>query len=560
MAGFIGKSIYDYAVSLGLCDIEAVKKAKKYAEETNALPQKALIDTAVLKEEELLELLSKMYDITAVKDINTLNIDKELVKRFDEVRLIKLKIIPCSLDKVLKVAIANPTKILLMEDYIKEVIGKGIKVEFLLITEDTINKYYYGSNQKQKIDYEINEVESLDLIQNDVYDISSEDISVIVSAVNKIFYEAVIMRASDIHIEPYETKIVVRFRIDGLLMEVLTLPKGIHRQLANRIKTMANMDVNDNRNPQSGGIRLKINSKVIDLRVSSLPITFGEKLTIRVLDKNAVNFSIDMMCFEDGVLKKFMNIINKPSGIVLITGPTGSGKSSSLYSVMSHLNDPSRCIITLEQPVEYRLEGLNQVFVDEGAGLSFGILLREVLRQDPDTILIGEIRDVETARIAIQASNTGHQVFSTLHTNSAASSVMRLVEMGVESYWINDSLNAVVNQRLVRRVCNECKTEYKLSKDSPFRKLLESSDITLYRGIGCEKCNGIGYKGRLAIQELLVLDDEISASLTKGATTSQIHNLAVKNGMIPIAQDGILKAISGLTTLDEVHRIIHFDL
>lgn len=556
----IGKRVYDYAIELGFCDLQIVQKAKKYAQETNCTPQKSLKDTAAMTEEQILELLGKMYGFHTLTDLKNIKIDKELVNRFNEDKLMKLKMIPCTFNNTFKVAIANPTNSLSIEDYVKEVMGKGVIIEYILITETVFNKYFGSVGKQRTIDYEITTVDEYDVTQSDVYDITNENISVIISAVNKIFSEAVKMKVSDLHIEPFETKTRVRFRIDGMLMEVLTIPKAIHRQLVNRIKTMANMDVNDTRRPQSGRIRLRINNLEIDMRVSTLPTSHGEKLTLRLLDKNSIKFDISMMCLSDDVLKQFMNTIDKPSGIVLITGPTGSGKSSSLYAVMSHLNDVSRCIITLEQPVEYRMEGLNQVFVDEGAGLSFELLLRDVLRQDPDTILIGEIRDVETAKIAIQASNTGHQVFSTLHTNSAASSIMRLVEMGIEPFWISSTLNAVVNQRLVRRICPECKKAYHLPTDSQFRKVLENGDITLYHGVGCDECNGTGYKGRIAIQELLVVNNIIANTLTVGANTEHIHRLAVENGMIPIVEDGIAKAILGLTTLDEIHRIIHFEL
>ena len=557
----LGKSIYDYAQELCICPAESIEKAKEYAEATGCPAHKALKDTAAVTEDELIVLLSKLYHFPLFTSFSSVETDKYLISRFNMDKLVKLKMLPLRFDKTFQAAIVHPNNSLEIDDYIKEVLGRNVKIEYSLITETAFNKYLGVTHQASVIDYKLDDTDEDDIPENDVYDITEDDISVVVSAVNKIFAEAAKMRASDIHIEPFDSSARVRFRIDGILMETMVLPKRIYPRLANRIKTMAYMDVNTSRRPQSGRIRLRFDEAEMDMRVSTMPTVYGEKITVRLLDNRSSSFDISMMDLNPKVEKAFLNVIEKPSGIVILTGPTGSGKSTSLYAVMSHLNDISRCIVTLEQPVEYRLPGLIQVPIDEGAGLSFDIVLREVLRQDPDTILIGEIRDPETARIAVQASNTGHQVFSTLHTNSAASSVMRLVEMGVEPFMVNSTLNAVVNQRLVRRICPYCKQERQLPSDSPFRSVLgePEKEIKIFHGTGCGNCQGTGYIGRIAIQELLIVDDDIRDALGSGVSTKKLEEIAVRNGMNTLIQDGIEKALAGLTTLEEIHRIVHFN-
>ena len=555
------KTLYDYVTESGIATPVAAAKAKEYAASQGVSPQKALIDTAAVTEESLLKLLGSIYRYKTVTSLKNVKTDKDLLPRFDTETLISLKMLPLRCEKMFTVAIANPNNTLAVEDYIREITGdRNIKIEYILISENVFTRYINAGRQNTvAISYDLDSIEDV-TADSTVYDINDSDNSVIISVVNKIFTEAVRMKASDIHIEPFVQKTRVRFRIDGILQVVSQMPKKAHNQLVGRIKTMANMDVNNTRLPQGGRIRLKLNNAEIDMRVSTLPAVHGEKITIRLLDQNSMDFNIGMMSFSNQAEKRFMNVIEKPSGIVLVTGPTGSGKSSSLYAVISHLNDTQRCIVTLEQPVEYRIDGIVQVQIDEAGGLTFDKVLREVLRQDPDTILIGEIRDEQTARTAVQASNTGHQVFSTLHTNSAASSVMRLIEMGIEPFLVSTTLNAVVNQRLVRRICPECKYEYEMQPDSQYAKLFgQDQKVKLYRGTGCDECNGTGYKGRIAVLELLVVDDNIRKALAENATTQEIEKIAIRGGMRTLVQDGISKALSGFTTLDEIHRIIHFD-
>lgn len=551
------KNLYDYALQQKACTPEMLIKAQRYAEANRCSAQKALKETAALTDEKILELMGLMYGYQTISDVRKISLDEVLMERFETERLQELKMIPChDTEERLQVAIANPVLSLAIEDYVKEVLRKPVKIEYLLITEQCFAQLLSRNNQHLLPDT----LKIEEDVHTEVYDVAADDPSQIVSLVNRICSEAIRMRASDIHIEPLEHHSRVRFRIDGCLMEVMKLPGKLHGQIVNRIKTLCNMDVNNTRTSQNGGIRLKRREQEIDLRVSTLPTVHGrENVTIRILDGNAMQFDqIDLLYLAPGVRRKFENIIHKQSGIMLISGPTGAGKSSTLQFIMAQLNDMSRCIITLEQPVEYRMDGLVQVPIDEAAGVTFERVLKDSLRQDPDILCISEIRDETTARIAIQASNTGHQVFGSVHCNAAASAVTRLVEMGIEPFYVSETLNGVMNQRLVRRICPECKEEYGLTVSSPFYKVL-NRPVRLYRGKGCSHCNGTGYRGRIAIQELLVIDEEIREALSKGAATTQLQKIAVSNGMRTIEEDGIAKSLAGLTTLEEIHRVLHFD-
>ena len=551
------KSLFDYAQRE--CSWDQIEKAKKYAQETQCSPQKALKETAALSEERLLELMGEMYRMPVAAELSKLHLDPELAQRFDKGRLAELKMIPCSYQEVFTAAIVNPNSYIAAEDYIREVFGRGVKVECVLVSEPVYIQYIGTQERVEVHEVNIQDYEVYTETDEDVYNVSDEDSSSIVSLVNKIFSDAAINQASDIHIEPMTEHTRVRFRVDGMLYTHMTYPRKIHKQIVNRIKTMANMNVNNSRIAQGGRIRLQLETHQIDMRISTLPANLGEAVTARVLDVQMNAFDISIMEMAPEVERKLKNVLHIPSGITLVTGPTGSGKSSSLYGIMTYLNDASRCIITLENPVEYVMDGLVQVPIQEEIGLTFDRAFREVLRQDPNIVLVGEIRDVETARTAAAASNTGHQVFSTLHTNSAASAVMRLLQMGVEPYLLSDTLNAVINQRLVRRLCPYCREQYLLTPESKFYGLFERNDVVLYRSRGCAVCGGRGYRGRIAVQELLVITDAIRELISANATTGKIQLLAETQGMKTIQQDGIEKALAGVTTLEEIHREIHFD-
>ena len=380
--------------------------------------------------------------------------------------------------------------------------------------------------------------------------------SPIIRLANYLIADAARQGASDIHIEPSETRLRVRYRIDGILFEAMAPPVSMHAALVSRIKIMANLDISERRLPQDGRIRAMVHGRVVDLRVSTLPTTAGEKVVIRILDKSSILIGLSQLGFNEDNLGMFTNQIAQPHGIILVTGPTGSGKTTTLYSALLELKSEELNISTVEDPVEYRLESVNQVQVTERIGMTFAAALRSLLRQDPDVIMLGEIRDEETARISVQAALTGHLVLSTLHTNDAPSSITRLINVGIEPYLISASLNTVVAQRLVRRICPQCKQRYEPSAE--VRQYLESQGLTnveLYQGAGCPRCRQTGYSGRVAIYELLIMDDAVRDFVTTNPSVTELRRLLRERGMGTLREDGFEKMTAGLTTVDEVLRV-----
>ena len=377
-----------------------------------------------------------------------------------------------------------------------------------------------------------------------------------------IFNQAVRDGASDIHIEPQEKSLRIRFRIDGVLHEVMQPPYRLYPPLVSRIKVIANMDIANRRIPQDGRTTMKIDQKVIDFRVASLPTAFGEKLTLRLLDRSSRLITLPEMGFPELFLKQFRKMINTPYGCVLVTGPTGSGKTTTLYAALSELNTIEKHIITIEDPIEYRLAGINQVQVNQLAGLTFATGLRSILRNDPDVIMVGEIRDRETARIAVESALTGHLVLSTLHTNDSAGAVTRLGEMGIESYLTASSVIAVLAQRLIRLLCKHCRQEYKIDREEmltsipDFPVANDEKELTLYKPVGCLRCSNTGYKGRAGVYELLVVSDKIKELALLNKSTGEIAEVAVEEGMITLRQDGLKKVKEGITSVEESLRVL----
>ena len=376
----------------------------------------------------------------------------------------------------------------------------------------------------------------------------------IIRLVNVILTQALKRQASDIHIEPYEKEIKVRFRIDGILYEIFSLPKRFQAHIVSRLKVMADLDIAEKRVPQDGRIKIKVANKAVDIRVSVIPMSYGERVVLRLLDKGVSLLGLGEMGLDTEKLKIFEGLINKNSGILLVTGPTGSGKTTTLYAAINRINSTEKNIITIEDPIEYELAGVGQIQVNLKTELTFARGLRSVLRHDPDIIMVGEIRDLETVEIAIQASLTGHLVFSTLHTNDAAGALTRLVDMGVEPFLIASSLLGVVAQRLVRRICPECKESFQLA-ESAMAELGLPRDQVLWRGRGCEACMQSGYRGRTGIYELLLMNNEVRHLLTSGADSVTIKEAAVQKGMATLFGDGLRKVKVGVTTLDEVMRV-----
>lgn len=374
--------------------------------------------------------------------------------------------------------------------------------------------------------------------------------------VEQLIAAGVQLKASDIHMDPYENEVQVRYRIDGDLRRERTLPKSIQAAVVARVKILANMNITETRLPQDGRIKLKMENTHVDLRISVLPTVFGEKVVIRILDLSNVVKGLDELDFSEENYQKYSHLIEQPSGLILFTGPTGSGKSSGLYASINHLNREQYNIITVEDPVEFELQGVNQMQVNSNIGLTFATGLRSILRQDPNIIMVGEIRDSETAEIAVRASLTGHLVFSTLHTNNAIASIPRLMDMKIEPYLVVSSVSGVVSQRLVKRICRDCKEAY--SPTAVEAELLGRHDLdseTLYRGKGCNSCKQTGYKGRMAVHELLVVDDKIRDLLIKNRSVDEIKEAAIENGMKMLIDDGLEKALQGMTTVEEVLRI-----
>jgi general secretion pathway protein E len=376
----------------------------------------------------------------------------------------------------------------------------------------------------------------------------------IIRVVNVILTQALRRQASDIHIEPYEKEIKVRFRIDGILYEIFSLPRRFHAHIVSRLKIMAALDIAEKRVPQDGRMKIRVGNKTVDIRASVIPMAFGERIVLRLLDKTVSLLGLEEMGLTRDKLEIFQGLINKNSGILLVTGPTGSGKTTTLYAALNRINSTEKNIITIEDPIEYELRRVGQIQINPKTDLTFARGLRSILRHDPDIIMVGEIRDLETVEIAVQASLTGHLVFSTLHTNDAAGALTRLVEMGVEPFLIASSLLAAVAQRLVRTICPHCKEIYRPDK-STLQELGLPEDQVFYRGKGCKECMDTGYRGRTGIFELLVLDNEIRDLVKASADSVTIKQVGMRKGMTTLFEDGLKKVQSGVTTIDEVMRV-----
>ncbi|HPT63873.1 MAG TPA: GspE/PulE family protein, partial [Candidatus Atribacteria bacterium] len=379
----------------------------------------------------------------------------------------------------------------------------------------------------------------------------------IIQAVNMFILQAIRAGASDIHLEPQDKEVRIRFRIDGILHDISSTSSRVHPALVSRIKILSRMDIAERRLPQDGRFQIRMDNRTVDFRVSSLPTIFGEKIVMRILDKSALLLNLDKLGFEPDDLKKFIRLIKYPYGMVLLTGPTGSGKTTTLYSALNFINKPELNIITVEDPVEYQLPGINQVQINPKIDFSFANALRSIMRQDPDIIMVGEIRDRETAEIAIHAALTGHLVLSTLHTNSAAGAITRLQEMGVPSYLISSALLGVVAQRLVRKICSHCRTELEIEGEAALKLTGGKEEkLILHRGEGCNMCNKTGYRGREAVNEVLVVDDDIRSLILKNATERELTAKAVEKGMLTLEENAIQKVLKGITTLEEMYRVV----
>ena len=520
-----------------------------------------LVELGAVTEAVLSGALARQLGLEFV-DLAEYPIDRGAVALLPEAMARRLLALPITwADNRLQVAMADPGNVLAIDD-LRAVTGAEIQVVVATRTQlaEAIDRFH-------RLDAEVDEVAQIaaeELAEDDDDAVAREAVedAPIVKFVNLLIAQAVADRASDIHVEPTESDLRIRFRVDGVLHEVMHSPRSIQGGVISRLKVMADINIAERRIPQDGRISLNVAGKGVDLRVATLPTVYGEKVVMRILDKTQARLSLSDLGFHPAVLPRFEACFRKPYGTVLVTGPTGSGKSTTLYATLNVLNSADKNVITVEDPVEYRLPGVNQVQVNPKAGLTFASALRSILRSDPDIVLVGEIRDRETATIAIEASLTGHLVLSTLHTNDAASTPMRLVEMGVEPFLVVSALDCVVAQRLARKLCDRCREEYEPTQAElteagwPAALLKSEGPPMLYRAVGCAACSRTGYRGRLAVHEVLVMSEEIRRMVVERYSSDDIKKTALSQGMLTLREDGLVKVAQGKTTLEELFRVI----
>ncbi len=557
----ITKSIIDILLDKKVITNAQALECQAHAEQAGISVEACLLEKNYITPEQLAHAQASRVNWPYIEKVTDAMADLSVMAKIPLKFLRDNSVVPVMVDNQLTILTANPTNFAPLDE-INMLLGGsaryGVATEKTIV--DAINRYYPLEGSKQMIaafekEEELGpeEVDFGAIEEKDIMAMASE--APIIKLVNNILFQAAKRGASDIHIEPFEKELEVRYRIDGVLYPVMTPPKRIQGALISRIKIMANLNIAEKRMPQDGRIDIKVAGRAIDIRVSILPVIFGERVVMRLLDKSRSFGKLSELGFSDRDYKLIENNIHKPNGIIYITGPTGSGKTSTLYCILGELNKPDVNIITVEDPVEYQMAGIGQVAVKDKIGLTFAAALRSILRQDPDIVMIGETRDFETAQIAVQAALTGHLVFSTLHTNNAPASITRLLDMGIEPFLIASSVILIMAQRLVRKLCPHCKKQY-----SPSLDLLESiglnekkaQGITFYQAVGCDECNQTGYKGRLALFELMSMTPGMAKLTMDRADTSLLRKQAVADGMTLLIDDGIRKIKEGLTTIEEV--------
>lgn len=516
-----------------------------------------LIDEGILTESEIIDTLSEQLSIKRI-DIDNTYVEPEIARSIPKEVAKKHNLIPVYLqDDKLIVAMSDPLNVFAIDD-VCFITQK--KVEPVIATKSSIEKAIEFYFSKQATDKAIEDLkkEYANPAETKIDPDETDDIqsAPAVRLTNSIINQAITTNASDIHIEPFETYVSVRYRVDGVLFESNRIPENLYSAVSTRIKIMSGMNIAEKRVPQDGRIEMEINDKSYDFRVSSLPTVFGEKIVIRVLDRTTFNYNREKLGFTSGENGLMDKIIHMPYGIVLLTGPTGSGKTTTLYTLLNEVNTPDKNIVTVEDPVEYMLEGINQVQVNNKAGLTFAAGLRSILRQDPDIIMIGEIRDEETAQIAVRAAITGHLVLSTLHTNDAPGAITRLVDMGIEPYLAADAVVGVIAQRLVRRLCASCKTSY-MSDENEMKILNIDKPVSLYKEEGCPVCHGSGYKGRTAIHEVMPVEREIRRIIERRGNAEELRETAVKEGMVNLFENCRTLVLKGETTIQEMVKTVY---
>jgi type IV pilus assembly protein PilB len=520
---------------------------------------RVLVDMGLVKEADLVSALARQVGLEFV-DLTEQQIDPAAASMLPEQVSRRYRALPIGFDGTrLIVAMSDPANVFALDD-IRTITGMEIKPVVATATDVEAAVRRYGQFEQSVEDISAEAAAATD----DAQDLDSMPAAVeeapIVKLVNLLITQAVADRASDIHIEPMEKDIRIRYRIDGVLHEVMRSPKNIQNGLVSRLKVMADINIAERRVPQDGRVGLVVGGRAVDLRLATLPTVYGEKVVIRILDKTSVLLKLEDLGFSDFAFNRFEKAFRKPYGTVLVAGPTGSGKSTTLYATLNIINTQDKNIITVEDPVEYRLPGINQIQVNPKAGLMFATALRSILRADPDVILIGEIRDAETALIGVEAALTGHLVLSTLHTNDAAATISRLVEMGIEPYLIASALDCSLAQRLARRLCGHCREAYEPTevelREAGFPEALAEQVETLYRPGGCSRCGKTGYRGRLGLYEVMPMTEEIERLTVERKSSDDIRRLAIEQGMVTLRQDGLEKVVAGQTSLEEIFRVV----
>jgi len=561
--GKISAAVEEHLYEKGYITTGQIEQARSIHHKT---PRKKigqiLLEMGVIKEADLLACLAEQYGLPFIR-LEREMVDLKALQLIDKSFAQAHNILPYAIEEgKLALATTDPTNVFLLDEIQRKVsMPLAVKVSTAEDIKNILNKVGETSS-----DYHVNDiiqdigdddVEVINTKEEDIADLeAAAGDSPIIKFVNYVIYNAVKEGASDIHIEPGDKTLKLRYRVDGILFEAINPPHNMHAAVVSRIKIMANMDIAERRLPQDGRVRVLIHGRNIDMRVSTLPTTHGEKVVMRILDAGAAKLNLEALGMEPDTMAVINHQIMQPHGIILVTGPTGSGKSTTLYAAIRSMDTQSLNISTVEDPVEFQLNGISQVQVHEHIGMTFASALRSLLRQDPDIIMVGEIRDEETARIAIQASLTGHLVLSTLHTNDAPSSITRLINIGIEPYLIAASTNAVLAQRLVRRICPKCKSPYEPeAEQAGFMTMYGFSTDKIFRGAGCDDCRHTGYQGRVGIYELLALDDTYRDIITKKPTVTELRRICKERGMTSLRDQGFRKVHAGVTTIEEVMRV-----
>jgi type IV pilus assembly protein PilB len=553
----------DLFVKEGLINEQQLREGLAEARSSGTRIGYALVHLGFVAEEELTRMLAKQYRVPAV-DLSKVSVDPKILKLIPPQVAQKHLVLPLRrVGRMLTVAMTNPTDFSAIDDL--KFISK-LEIEPVIVGEYTLRKHlenYYGAGVEEAqmadllSEFGDEDVELLESQEEDDYSALAAEIdsAPVVKFINGLLTDAVLKGVSDIHIEPYEKEVRVRYRIDGALQEIMKPPMKMKAALTSRIKILADLNIAERRVPQDGRIKLKLKNRVVDFRVSTLPVIFGEKIVLRILDKGNLTFDLSTFGFEPKAEKDFMWAISRPYGMVLVTGPTGSGKTTTLYSALSQINTIDTNIMTAEDPVEYNLHGINQVQVRPEIGMDFAAALKAFLRQDPNIIMVGEVRDLSTGGIAIKAALTGHLVLSTLHTNDCPGTITRLIDMGLEPFNVASALNLLTAQRLARRICKNCKVEATYEEEylrSAKVDLDWVSRNTLYKGRGCDQCGGTGYKGRCGFYEVMIMSPALRKAIMAEASTDDLRDLACSEGMLTLREDGLKKVERGITSMEEV--------